>query len=176
MGKTRNGQTADAGGKRHKFLLPLVILLLILAAVLTVCVIKRGGRPEEGQGAWGGSVRVEAGAGNTEEDPLSCRNIYFCGVEDAVIGADGIVRLENSAENGDFLMRYEVYDTEGGELVYESDLLASGESVDWTPGASLGAGEYTLTYLQIPCYQDGEGNYISLTRGSCQAWLKIRDN
>lgn len=179
MGKLRNGKKADSNGKLRKFLFPLVILLAVLAVTFAVCIVKSGGGKEKGLGAWGGSVRVEAGAGETEENgenPLSGRNIYFSGVEDAVIGMDGIVRLENSIENGDFLMKYEVYEAEGGELVYESGLIASGESVDWMPGESLGAGEYILTYLQIPCYTDGEGNYISLTRGSCQAWIKIKEN
>lgn len=175
----RNGRKADTGGKFGKFLFPLVILLAVLAVISAVCIVKSGGGKGKGSGTWGGSVRVEAGAGETEENgenPLSGRNIYFSGVEDAVIGMDGIVRLENSIENGDFLMKYEVYEAEGGELVYESGLIASGESVDWMPGKSLGAGEHTLTYLQIPCYTDGEGNYISLTRGSCQAWIKIKEN
>lgn len=138
-----------------------------------------GGRKGTGPGTWGGSVRAEAGAGETEENgdnSLSGRNIYFSGMEDAVIGMDGIVRLGNSMENGDFLMKYEVYEAEGGEPVYESGLIASGGSVDWMPGGSLGAGEHLLTFLQIPCYMDGEGNYISLTRGSCQAWLRIKEN
>ncbi len=179
MGKLRNGKKADTNGKLHKFFFPPVVLLAVLAAVFAVCMVKFGGGKGKGPGTWGGSVRVEAGAGKTEENgenPLSGRNIYFSGVEDAVIGMDGVVHLENSMENGDFLMKYEVYEAEGGELVYESGLLASGESVDWMPGGSLGAGEHTLTYLQIPCYTDGEGNYISLTRGSCQAWLKITEN
>lgn len=171
-------RTADTGGKPGKFFFPLVILLAVLAAVSAVCLVKSGGGKGKRSETWGGSVRVEVGAGEREENenPLSGRNIYFSGVEDAVIGMDGVVRLENNVENGNFLMKYEVYEAEGGELVYESGLLASGESVDWMPGISLGAGEYTLTYLQIPCYTDGEGNYISLTRGSCQAWIKIREN
>lgn len=64
----------------------------------------------------------------------------------------------------------------GGEPVFESGLIAPGESVDWMPGGSLGAGEHLLTYLQILCYMDGEGNHVSLTRGSCQAWIKIKEN
>ncbi|MCM1194176.1 MAG: hypothetical protein NC389_17350 [Acetatifactor muris] len=171
----RNGRKADSRGKLGKFLFPLVILLIILTAVSAVCVVKSCSGKGKGSETWGG-IRVETGAGEREENPLSGRNIYFSGVEDAVIGMDGVVRLENSIENGDFLMKYEVYDVVGGELVYESGLLASGESVDWVPGKSLGAGEHTLTYLQIPCYTDGEGNYITLTRGSCQAWIKIKEN
>lgn len=172
-------RTAGTGGKPGKFFFPLVVLLAVLAAAFAVCMAKAGCGKEKGSGTWGGSVRVEAGAGETAENgenPLSGRNIYFSGVEDAVIGMDGIVRLENNMENGDFLMKYEVYEAEGGELVYESGLIASGGSVDWMPGKSLGAGEHTLTYLQIPCYTDGEGNYISLTRGSCQAWIRIKAN
>lgn len=179
MDKLGKVKKADTSGKLRKFFFPLVVLLAVLAAVFAVCMVKFGGGKGKGPETWGGSVRVEAGAGETEEsgeNPLCGRNIYFSGVEDAVIGMDGVVRLENNIENGDFLMKYEVYEAEGGELVYESGLLASGESVDWMPGGSLGAGEHTLTYLQIPCYTDGEGNYISLTRGSCQAWLKITEN
>lgn len=171
----QNGRKKDTSGKLRKFLFPLVILVTVLAVILSVCIVKHGGKGKE-SGTWNGSIRAEAGAGETEKKPLSGRKIYFSGMEDAVIGMDGIVRLENSMENGDFLMKYEVYDAEGGELVYESGLIASGESVDWMPGESMGAGEYILTYLQIPCYADGEGNYVSLTRGSCQAWIRIREN
>ena len=177
--RDRNGRKADAGGKPGKFLFPLVILLAFLVAVFAVGMALSGGGKKLESGTWGGSVRAETGAGETEENgknPLSGRNIYFSGVEDAVIGMDGIVRLENSVENGDFLMKYEVYEAAGGELVYESGLIASGGSVDWMPGGSLGAGEHLLTYLQIPCYMDGEGNHVSLTRGSCQAWIKIKEN
>ena len=176
MGKLRNDKKADSSGKQRKFFFPLVFRLAVLAAASAVCIVKYSGGKEKGSGTWGGSVRVEAETGETEESPLSGRNIYFSGVEDAVIGMDGIVRLENSMDNGDFLMKYDVYETGEGKLVYESGIIPSGESVDWMPGESLGAGEHTLTYLQIPCYPDGEGNYISLTRGSCQAWIKIKEN
>lgn len=171
----QNGRKKDTSGKLRKFLFPLVILVTALAVILSVCIVKHGGKGKE-SGTWNGSIRAEARAGETEKNPLSGRKIYFSGMEDAVIGMDGIVRLENSMENGDFLMKYEVYNAEGGELVYESGLIASGESVDWMPGESMGAGEYILTYLQIPCYADGEGNYVSLTWGSCQAWIRIREN
>lgn len=177
--RDRNGRKADASGKPGKFLFPLVILLAFLAVIFIVGMAIFGGRKGTGTGTLGGSVRAETGAGETEENgenPLSGRNIYFSGVEDAVIGMDGIVCLENSVENGDFLMKYEVYEAAGGEPVYESGLIASGGSVDWMPGGSLGAGEHLLTYLQIPCYMDGEGNHISLTMGSCQAWIKIKEN
>lgn len=177
--RDRNGRKADVGGKRGKFFFPLVILLAVIAVIFVACMVASGGRKGTGPGTWGGSVRAEAGTGETEENgdnSLSGRNIYFSGMEDAVIGMDGIVRLGNSMENGDFLMKYEVYEAEGGEPVYESGLIASGGSVDWMPGGSLGAGEHLLTFLQIPCYMDGEGNYISLTRGSCQAWLRIKEN
>lgn len=178
-GDWNNGRKADAGGKRGKFFFPLVILLAAMAVIFAACMVASGGRKGTGPGTWGGSVRAETGAGETGENgdnPLSGRNIYFSGMEDAVIGMDGIVCLENSVENGDFLMKYEVYEAEGGEPVYESGLIASGGSVDWMPGGSLGAGEHLLTFLQVPCYMDGEGNCISLTRGSCQAWLRIKGN
>ena len=169
-GDWNNGRKADAGGKRGKFFFPLVILLAAMAVIFAACMVASGGRKGTGPGTWGGSVRAETGTGETGENgdnPLSGRNIYFSGMEDAVIGMDGIVCLENSVENGDFLMKYEVY---------ESGLIASGGSVDWMPGGSLGAGEHLLTFLQVPCYMDGEGNCISLTRGSCQAWLRIKGN
>lgn len=174
-----NGRKKDTSGKPGKFLFPLVILPAVLAAVFLVCMVISDGGKETETGTWSGSVRAEAGAGETEENgetPLSVRCIYFSGMEDAVIGMDGVVRLENSMENGDFLMKYQVYEAEGGNLVYESGLIASGKSVDWMPGGSLGAGEHILTYLQIPCYADGEGNFISLTRGSCQARIRIEGN
>ncbi len=97
------------------------------------------------------------------------------GIEDTVIGPETVVQLDNREENIDFLLRYEIYDTGTGELVFETDLIPSGQHIDWVPGETLEPGEYTLNFLQIPYYPDPSGEYVALTQGSNQVNLAILD-
>ena len=91
------------------------------------------------------------------------------------IGPETVVQLDNREENIDFLLRYEIYDTGTGELVFETDLIPSGQHIDWVPGETLEPGEYTLNFLQIPYYPDPSGEYVALTQGSNQVNLAILD-
>ncbi len=169
-------------GKNRKNLVK--IILAVLAAVVTVAVIaaflisSRGhgnGETATGQGGLVVDTRAtDAQKAEPETDPLTGRNVYFSGIEDATISLETVVQLDNREENLDFLLRYEIYDGEG-ELVFETDLIPSGQYVEWVPGETLGAGMHTLSFLQIPYYVDGAGEFISLTQGSCQATLAILD-
>lgn len=160
------------------------IILAVLAAVVTVAVIAAfligsnghgDGEPAPGQGGLVVDTRAaDTQAAGPVADPLAGRNVYFSGIEDAAISRETVVQLENQEENLDFLLRYEIYDGDG-ELVFGTDLIPSGQHVDWVPGETLGAGVHTLSFLQIPCYVDGAGECISLTQGSCQATLAILD-
>lgn len=160
------------------------IILAVLAAVVTLAGIaaflisSKGhgdGEPIPGQGGLVVDTRAtDIQAAESEADPLAGRNVYFSGIEDAAISRETVVQLDNREENLDFLLRYEIYDGDG-ELVFETDLIPSGQHVDWVPGETLGVGVHTLSFLQIPYYVDGAGEYVSLTQGSCQVTLAILD-
>lgn len=163
------------------------IILAVLAAAVTVAVItaffvgRRGSGSETPvtgtPAAKGLVVDTRATDARTEEpgaDPLAGRNVYFSGIEDAAISRETVVQLDNREENLDFLLRYEVYDGDGN-LVFETGLIPSGQHVDWVPGETLGAGEHTLDFLQIPYHVSGDGELTGLTQGSCRATLAILD-
>ncbi len=162
----------------------LIKILTVLAAVVTVAVIAAFCINGRGHGNGGTAVfqgglvvdtrATDARTAEPEADPLSGRNVYFSGIEDAVISRETVVQLDNREENLDFLLRYEIYDGDGS-LVFETGLIPSGQHVDWVPGETLEAGEHTLSFLQIPYYVDGAGEYVGLTQGSCQVTLAILD-
>ncbi len=177
-------------GKGRKNLIIMILAVLaavvIVAAATAFCMSNREHKSEPPVAVGHGSENPAAGglvvdtratdgqAAELEADPLAGRNVYFSGIEDASIGPETVVQLDNRAENLDFLLRYEVYDSEGC-LVFETGLIPSGQHVDWVPGETLGAGEHDLSFLQIPYYPDGDGGYIGLTQGSCQTTLAILD-
>jgi len=163
------------------------IILAVLSAVVIVAVITAFFIGHRGSGsdtpvtstpAAKGLVvdtrATDAGTEEQEADPLAGRNVYFSGIEDTAISRETVVQLDNREENLDFLLRYEIYDGDGN-LVFETDLIPSGQHVDWVPGEMLGAGEHTLDFLQIPYYVSGDGEFTGLTQGSCQATLAILD-
>ncbi|MCM1027395.1 MAG: hypothetical protein NC432_13260 [Roseburia sp.] len=159
-----------------KIILAVLAAVVIMAVIAAICAGRRGcdcGMSTEG----GPALDVRATDTRTERpgaDPLAGRNIYFSGLEDTVIRRETAVQLDNREENLDFLLKYEIYDGEGN-LVFETDPIPSGQSVEWVPGEKLGVGEHPLRFLQIPYYANGDGEFTVLIRGSCQATLTIAD-
>ena len=161
--------------------LATAVLAAILALAGAIALCPGSARPGQGEdeGGKGGMVvdtrATRDGDGATGGNPLAGRSVYFSGIGDAAIGRDTAVRLDNREENLDFLMRYEVYDTGTGGLVFETGLIPSGRYVDWVPGVTLGPGEYTLDFLQIPYCPGPSGGYTGLTQGSNRVTLAITD-
>lgn len=165
----------------EKIILAVLSAVVAVAVITAFCVGRRGSgseTPVTGTPAIKGLVvdtrATDARLEEPEADPLAGRNVYFSGIEDTVISRETVVQLDNREENLDFLLRYEIYDGDGN-LVFETDLIPSGQHVDWVPGETLGAGEHTLDFLQIPYYVSGDGEFTGLTQGSCQATLAILD-
>lgn len=163
-------------GNLAKIILAVLAAVVALAVIAAFCISSRG--HDSGTVSTGGLVvdtrATDAQAAEPDADPLAGRNVYFSGIEDTAISRETVVQLDNREENLDFLLRYEIYDGDG-ELVFETDLIPSGQHVDWVPGETLGAGVHTLSFLQIPYYVDGAGEFIGLTQGSCQVTLAILD-
>ena len=173
MGKKENR-------KRQWKIIAARLTAVVIIAVIAACYLGRAERMEAETVSSRGGMTVDARAtdGPGKEappNPLADRSIYFSGIEDTVIGPETVVQLDNREENIDFLLRYEIYDTGTGELVFETDLIPSGQHIDWVPGETLEPGEYTLNFLQIPYYPDPSGEYVALTQGSNQVNLAILD-
>ena len=100
-----------------------------------------------------------------KKNPLSGRNVFFAGYSDAVLTKTSTVALENLPENEDFYLKYVITDKETNTVVYETNLIPSGQCVVWTPGETMEAGVYQLQFLALPYYHDGNGNYQPLTSG-----------
>ena len=107
------------------------------------------------------------------EAALKGRNVYFAGMDNILAGADTVVRLENLKDNGDILISYSILDNSTGEELFHTDLIPSGQHVDWKPSETMEAGSYDICYVQNPVWQDGEGNYISLTSADNVASLTL---
>ncbi len=111
-----------------------------------------------------------------KNSPLASRSVYFAGIEDAALAKDSQIALDNLPENEDFLLKYEITDTATGELVFETDLIPSGERVLWTPGETLAPGTYKLSFLEKPFYKDEKtGEYTPLTSGNNVVTIVIVD-
>ena len=166
----------DEGEKKNTvFKVIVVILLLLLLILLGALVIKHKADSEY---AKGGVVLDDRSNSDptqqTVNEELANRQVYFSGIDDATISKQTVVYLENLPENGDFLMQYEITDTDTGKVIEKTGLIPSGEHVDWIPGETLEAGEYHLNFREIPYYQIGEDDYMTLTTGNNQVTFVIQ--
>lgn len=93
---------------------------------------------------------------------LSNRQVYYAGIEDCTVNKNTVIYLENLEDNGDILMKYDIY--VGDEKVFETDLIPSGNHVEWKPSDSLKSGKtYKINLQQTPYYPLENGEYLSLT-------------
>ena len=111
--------------------------------------------------------------GKSLADILSDRQVYFAGIENAVISHDTAICLENMEENGDILMQYEISDKATGEVLETTGLIPAGEQIAWVPGEQLEDGTYTLIFHEKPFYPY-EGEYIALTQGNNEVTITIQ--
>ena len=117
-------------------------------------------------------IRSEKTDDREKENDLSNRQIYFSGVGDEFLGYDTELRLENLAENEDFMMKYVVTNLDTDSTVFETGLIPSGEYVGWVPGHDLGEGEHHLNFHIVPYYPQGE-DYLPLTSANNEVVFTI---
>ncbi len=108
------------------------------------------------------------------KDKVKDRNVYFAGIDNAVLDMESRVKLENLPENEDFYMSYTVTNDDTGEVVYNTDLIPSGSHVAWIAGETLGKGEFNLSFLATPYVISDEGEAIALTSGNNKVKLTIQ--
>ena len=140
-------------------------MLLAAALALTACSFEKNTAGQEN----GGTVFVidERSKDKSEavraENPLAGRNVFFAGYVDATLSSASTVALENLPENEEFLMKYIITDKGTEKVVFETNLIPSGQCVVWVPGETLAVGTYELQFLAVPYYADGNGNFQQLT-------------
>ncbi len=112
---------------------------------------------------------------STMQNPLAGRNVFFAGYADATLSKTSTVALENLPENENFLLKYIIIDTTKDTIVFETNLIPSGQCIVWTPGESLEVGTYELQFLAIPYYCDENDNFQQLTSGCNEVCYQITE-
>ena len=166
-------------------------LLVVIAALAAFIVAKnldwgarRSYKADSGQemftttaAAGGQKLELDTRAMQQDSDvqeEVTSRNVFFAGIEDSVLYGEGRIALDNLPENEDFLMRYEVYDTESDERVFETGLIPSGERVYFDPYSVLEPGIYHLMFQAVP-YLERNGEYLALTSGSNEVTIELKN-
>ena len=101
---------------------------------------------------------------SADRGELSDRSIFFAGIEDAVIRKGSLIALKNLEQNGDFVMKYKIFDAISDDLLFETDLIPAGEHVNWDPSVNFDEGKHTVAFVEEP-YWEKDGDYIPLTSG-----------
>lgn len=168
---TEEEEKESKTGKRIIKTIIIIIILLLLSITISLGVTSMVTYCRE-KGIFfkePNSMQVDSRATNIsqskKENILEGRNVYFSGIEDAVINKQTVVQLDNMKENEDFYMTYEIYDKSTGVLIFKTDLIPSGQWINWVPGESLDIGEHILDIKQIPYYEHSKGDFKSLTQG-----------
>lgn len=106
---------------------------------------------------------------------LQERKIHFAGLPNGTLGINSSLILRNPASNEDIYIQYIISEASEDEILFESDLIASGKYIEWVPGDVLSVGEHELVITQQPYYQvDGNG-WIPLTTGRNTINIEIID-
>ena len=136
----------------------IITLIAVVAVALGMRSVRRGYA----------NMRVDARSTDEtaadESTDISQRNIFFAGIEDTSIRKGMRIALENLEQNGDFLMKYSIFDTTTDTLVFETDLIPSGEHVDWDPSVSFSEGKHTVAFVEEPFWEK-DGEFVPLTSG-----------
>lgn len=113
------------------------------------------------------------GKEETDVLDLSGRYICFAGYEDCSIGEGEQMVLVNLPENEDIYIAYTVYLLDTGEEVFETGLIAPGNSVGWTVSGDLEPGEYRLSLYQVPYILDNHGDFMELISASNEMTIVV---
>lgn len=157
--------TSKKKDNKKERIIILVLLLLLLAIVTGGYLFIKNMKTDSD-----GTVTIQNSDKETEEDdnPLEGLYVTYSGITDTEISKESVVKLENLAVNGDIVMKFQVY--EGDDLLYESDYIKSGTSINWNAGSDLSEGEHTLRVVQIPQIEV-DGEWVPLTSGTCECTL-----
>lgn len=157
-----------------KLVVVIIALFLILNALVTVGFLVNMRSSKDNGDSVNKDLCMDVRAVPKGEDKddlakiLADMQVYFCGIEDAVINDSSVVYLENDKENKGIYMRYVITDKDTGEVLEVTDLISAGDCVEWVPGEKLSKGEHTLIFNEAPFFQwkEAENGYVPLTQAN----------
>ncbi len=123
------------------------------------------------------NISIDRRANNKEvelvaENELIDRQVYFSGIEDCIVDKNSVVLLENRKENRDFYMAYEI--SVDGNVIFSTEMIPSGNHIQWKPSNYLTAGTYIVSFKQMPYYEK-DGEYIQLTSPTNEVEITVID-
>ncbi len=161
--------------KKAKILVSILVVLLIVSLGITAFLLLRRGR-EDDTGVK--NLVIDTSATNIQKsnEALAQRQIHFPGLPDGAIEKTAPVLLRNPASNEDIFLQYTIIDDATGDKVFETDLIASDQMVEWIPGATLSPGEYSFTLVEQPYYKaEGSEGWLPLTTGNNHVSITIME-
>lgn len=102
---------------------------------------------------------------------LETQTINFPGYDDFVANKESVMNLINPKENGVFYIKYIL--KVDNNIIYETDLIPSGEHIDIKPATYLNKGTYTLNIVEEPYYEVKPNNFLALTSATNQINITI---
>jgi len=127
-----------------------------LIVIIIILLLRSCGKPSEPENNKSHAITIDTAAEDkkdiVKEDPLAGRDVFFSGIVDSSISKTGSIQLLNDERNEDFYMTFTVINKDTDEVVYESELVPSGQAIYWVPGEYLEPGTYNLNFKETPYY------------------------
>ena len=159
--------------KKNYLLYAIILILLLLLAFCFWSMSKKDNKVTSDQLGTRGNITMTTGEDDVEEEGgLENRRVFFAGLTDSELSKGDVIRLRNLKANNDFVMKYEIYNTETNKLIYETDFIESDKYLQWDPYEQLEPGEYTVSIKEIP-YAIVDGNEVPLTAGANTIKIKL---
>ena len=153
------------------------VLIVVLMLLLFVLVLRNCGRPDNANNSSiSASIqidnRVKTDKGSTISNTSSAlekREVLFTGIPSSVINKSTKVHLDNNELNDDIYLKYKVINKDTEEVLFETDLIPSGQFVEWIPGDSgLHEGKNNILFVETPYILIDE-EWVTLTVGKNEA-------
>ena len=157
-----------------KFMI-IIIFLLIALLLCFYYIVKANDKVIIDKVSGTGSIKIDttASEGDVATESLEDRRVFFAGLDDTVISKGQKINLRNIKDNEDFVMKYEIYNEDTGELIFETDFIESDHYLQWDPYDQLEKGEYNILIKEIP-YAIIDGQEESLTSGANAIKLTLK--
>ncbi|MCR5101724.1 MAG: hypothetical protein K6B41_10260 [Butyrivibrio sp.] len=161
--------------KENRPLIVLIAAFIVMGAAIMAATLLPGieKNTEVSAASEKGNLVVDTNATSTEDDLskvyeiLKDRNVYFSGIQDCNVTKETNISLENLKENEEIFMTYTIYD-EAENVIFSTDLIPSGQAVNFEVAQYLCEGEHNLKVFAQPYYptEAAEGGYLPLTSTS----------
>lgn len=167
--------------RRLKRIIAAVVLIILVGVIVAVAYGAAHATPEEVVNTTGNLI-IDTRSSDEKKgtsdlvEALKDRQVFFAGIEDAVITKSTTIFLENVEENEDILMKYDIVDKETGETLESTGLIPAGEHIEWKAGEVLSEGEHTLIFRETPYFpwEEAQDGYVQLTQANNEVILTVQ--